>query len=112
MTDPSKFWQAAKTVSDMTSEPRPAATILLLRDEPAFEVLMVKRHHQIDFASGALYSPAARPILKMAMQVGRVRRSAGKGSTTSSASGSSLPFGERSRSPAFSWRVGRGEGRA
>ena len=38
----------------------PAATILLLRDEPTFEVLMVKRHHQIDFASGALVFPGGK----------------------------------------------------
>jgi 8-oxo-dGTP pyrophosphatase MutT (NUDIX family) len=35
---------------------RPAATILLVRDHPTLEVLMVKRHHQIDFASGAASS--------------------------------------------------------
>lgn len=39
---------------------RPAATILLVRDDPAFEVLMVKRHHQIDFASGALVFPGGK----------------------------------------------------
>ena len=39
---------------------RPAATILLLRDTPEFEVLMVKRHHQIDFASGALVFPGGK----------------------------------------------------
>ncbi|HEX6860067.1 MAG TPA: NUDIX hydrolase [Caulobacteraceae bacterium] len=39
---------------------RPAATILLLRDQPSFEVLMVKRHHQIDFASGALVFPGGK----------------------------------------------------
>jgi len=39
---------------------RSAATILLLRDQPAFEVLMVKRHHQIDFASGALVFPGGK----------------------------------------------------
>lgn len=39
---------------------RPAATILLLRDQPTFEVLMVKRHHQIDFASGALVFPGGK----------------------------------------------------
>lgn len=39
---------------------RPSATILLLRDEPQFEVLMVKRHHQIDFASGALVFPGGK----------------------------------------------------
>jgi 8-oxo-dGTP pyrophosphatase MutT (NUDIX family) len=42
------------------AEIRPAATILLLRDEPQFEVLMVKRHHQIDFASGALVFPGGK----------------------------------------------------
>jgi len=42
------------------AEIKPAATILLLRDEPAFEVLMVKRHHQIDFASGALVFPGGK----------------------------------------------------
>ena len=39
---------------------RPAATILLVRDEPHFQVLMVKRHHQIDFASGALVFPGGK----------------------------------------------------
>jgi 8-oxo-dGTP pyrophosphatase MutT (NUDIX family) len=38
----------------------PAATILLVCDEPVFEVLMVKRHHQIDFASGALVFPGGK----------------------------------------------------
>lgn len=41
--------------------PVPAATMLLLRDEPEFQVLMVKRHHQIDFASGALVFPGGKP---------------------------------------------------
>lgn len=44
----------------MTDEIRPAATVLLLRDQPAFEVLMVERHHQIDFASGALVFPGGK----------------------------------------------------
>lgn len=46
----------------MTDAPaiRPAATILLLRDRPSFEVLMVKRHHKIDFASGALVFPGGK----------------------------------------------------
>ena len=40
---------------------RPASTILLLRDGPAgFETFMVVRHHQIDFASGALVFPGGR----------------------------------------------------
>ena len=38
----------------------PAATILLVRDEPSFEVLMVRRHHQIDFAGGALVFPGGK----------------------------------------------------
>jgi 8-oxo-dGTP pyrophosphatase MutT (NUDIX family) len=42
------------------AEPKPAATILLLRDAPEFQVLMVKRHHQIDFASGALVFPGGK----------------------------------------------------
>jgi 8-oxo-dGTP pyrophosphatase MutT (NUDIX family) len=47
----------------MPAEPvpiRPAATIMLLRDAPEFQVLMVKRHHQIDFASGALVFPGGK----------------------------------------------------
>lgn len=47
----------------MTDQPvpiKPAATILLVRDAPTFEVLMVKRHHQIDFASGALVFPGGK----------------------------------------------------
>ncbi len=42
------------------AEVRPAATILLVRDDPGFEVLMVKRHHQVDFASGALVFPGGK----------------------------------------------------
>jgi len=39
----------------------PASTILLLRDgAPGLEVFMVKRHHQIDFASGALVFPGGK----------------------------------------------------
>lgn len=39
----------------------PAATILLVRDgESGVEVFMVKRHHQIDFASGALVFPGGK----------------------------------------------------
>jgi 8-oxo-dGTP pyrophosphatase MutT (NUDIX family) len=42
-------------------EPRLSATILLLRDAaPAPEVLMVKRHYQIDFAAGALVFPGGK----------------------------------------------------
>ena len=41
-------------------ELKPAATILLLRDAPEFQVLMVKRHQQIDFTSGALVFPGGK----------------------------------------------------
>ena len=41
--------------------PIPSATLLLLRDGPqGLEVFMVKRHHQIDFASGALVFPGGK----------------------------------------------------
>ena len=50
----------AMTDTPAPAVPRPAATILLVRDDPAFEVLMVKRHHQIDFASGALVFPGGK----------------------------------------------------
>jgi 8-oxo-dGTP pyrophosphatase MutT (NUDIX family) len=41
--------------------PVPSATILMLRDGPAgLEVFMVVRHHQIDFASGALVFPGGK----------------------------------------------------
>ncbi len=41
--------------------PRPAATVILLRDGPAgVEVFMVVRHRQIEFASGALVFPGGR----------------------------------------------------
>ncbi|MEL6860212.1 MAG: NUDIX hydrolase [Pseudomonadota bacterium] len=40
--------------------PRLSATILLLRDDPALQVLMVKRHYEIDFASGALVFPGGK----------------------------------------------------
>jgi 8-oxo-dGTP pyrophosphatase MutT (NUDIX family) len=44
----------------VTTEATPAATVLLLRDEPAFEVLMVERHENIRFAGGALVFPGGR----------------------------------------------------
>ncbi len=47
-------------MSDPFATPVPAATILLVRDQPEFEVLMVRRHHQIDFASGALVFPGGK----------------------------------------------------
>jgi len=41
--------------------PVPAATILMLRDgDQGLEIFMVVRHHQVDFASGALVFPGGR----------------------------------------------------
>jgi 8-oxo-dGTP pyrophosphatase MutT (NUDIX family) len=41
--------------------PVPAATILLVRDaSEGLEVFMVKRHHQVDFVSGALVFPGGK----------------------------------------------------
>ncbi|MBV26853.1 MAG: NUDIX hydrolase, partial [Gammaproteobacteria bacterium] len=48
-------------MSDTAAIPKPAATILLLRPGNAnLEVFMVVRHHQIDFASGALVFPGGK----------------------------------------------------
>ena len=45
----------------MTDELIPAATVLIVRDTPqGVEVFMVVRHHQIDFASGALVFPGGK----------------------------------------------------
>ncbi len=44
----------------MTDTPVPAATVLLLRDKPAFEVLMIARHEKSAFAGGALVFPGGR----------------------------------------------------
>ena len=43
------------------TNPVPAATIMMLREGPrGIEVFMVVRHHQIDFASGALVFPGGK----------------------------------------------------
>lgn len=47
-------------MSTTPSSPRLSATVLLIRDRGALEVLMVKRHYQIDFASGALVFPGGK----------------------------------------------------
>jgi len=47
-------------MSDTPAQTRLSATVLLLRDTADFEVLMVKRHYQIDFASGALVFPGGK----------------------------------------------------
>jgi 8-oxo-dGTP pyrophosphatase MutT (NUDIX family) len=48
-------------VSQAPPDPRLSATILLIRDaEELFEIFMVERHHQIDFAEGALVFPGGK----------------------------------------------------
>ena len=48
-------------MSETATTPKPAATILLLRQgNNNLEVFMVVRHHQIDFASGALVFPGGK----------------------------------------------------
>jgi 8-oxo-dGTP pyrophosphatase MutT (NUDIX family) len=43
------------------AEPKPSATILLVRDGArGLEVFMVQRHHQIDFATGAMVFPGGK----------------------------------------------------
>jgi 8-oxo-dGTP pyrophosphatase MutT (NUDIX family) len=49
--------QAGKSIAT----PRPAATVVILRDgDDGLEVFMVVRHHEIDFASGALVFPGGK----------------------------------------------------
>lgn len=49
------------TESKQTAVPVTAATILLVRDsDDGVEVLMVKRHHEIEFAAGALVFPGGK----------------------------------------------------
>lgn len=48
-------------MTDSRSNALPAATLLLLRNTPGgLEVFMVVRHHQIDFAAGALVFPGGK----------------------------------------------------
>ncbi len=47
-------------MTQAAAEPRLSATILLLRDQPNLQVLMVKRHYEIDFAAGALVFPGGK----------------------------------------------------
>ena len=61
--DPAPLCWKTERASSMTEPtvPRPASTIVLLRDGPSgLETFMVVRHHEIDFASGALVFPGGR----------------------------------------------------
>jgi hypothetical protein len=61
--------------SESSSEPQRAArasTILLVRDHPAFEVLMVKRHEKMAFAAGALVFPGERSIRRTTIPNGAI----------------------------------------
>ncbi len=51
----------SNTTENQPLTPIPAATIIIGRDCPdGFEVLMVVRHHEIDFAAGALVFPGGK----------------------------------------------------
>ncbi len=41
---------------------RPSATILMLRDDPDLQVLMVKRHQEVEFAAGAMVFPGGKTM--------------------------------------------------
>ena len=57
-------------MSDDAPPPKPAATILLLRDgKNGLEVFMVVRNHQIDFASGALVFLEAKLMNRISMRL-------------------------------------------
>lgn len=47
-------------MSNTPATPVPAATIVMLRERETLEMFMVVRHHQIDFASGALVFPGGK----------------------------------------------------
>lgn len=47
-------------MSNTSAHPKLSATVLLVRDRGELEVLMVARHYQIDFASGALVFPGGK----------------------------------------------------
>lgn len=48
------------TTTPEAPRPVPAATVVMLRQRQHLEVFMVVRHHQIDFASGALVFPGGK----------------------------------------------------
>ena len=52
----------SETAARRPAVPVPSGTIVLLRDDPreGLELFMVVRHHQIDFASGALVFPGGK----------------------------------------------------
>ncbi|MEZ5597611.1 MAG: NUDIX domain-containing protein [Pseudomonadales bacterium] len=47
-------------MSEQPKAPVPAATVVILRERQHLETFMVVRHHQIDFASGALVFPGGK----------------------------------------------------
>ena len=54
-------------MNDSENKLIPASTVLIIRNgKKGIEVFMVVRHHEIDFASGLLYSLVVRSI-KMIM---------------------------------------------
>src|SRR5205814_10635779 len=54
------FQNSGMSENPTPAQPIPAATILLVRDDPAFEVLMVKRSDQAKFIGGVLVFPGGK----------------------------------------------------
>ncbi len=49
-------------MNETTASLRPSATILMLRDDPDLQVLMVKRHQEVEFAAGAMVFPGGKTM--------------------------------------------------
>ena len=61
MTEPAPDRAGPQAIPQKPVPARPAATVVILRDGRAgIEVFMVVRHHEIDFASGALVFPGGK----------------------------------------------------
>ena len=47
----------------------PAATTIIAREADGLEVLMVKRHHEIDFMAGAMVFPGGKVSVDLAFSL-------------------------------------------
>jgi 8-oxo-dGTP pyrophosphatase MutT (NUDIX family) len=57
---PPGFAEKLDELVETPVEPKPAATVILLRDAPALEVLLLKRHRSSGFVPGAYVFPGGR----------------------------------------------------
>ncbi len=60
MTYQTRTMKGLPSVKTDIPEPILSATILMIREAPKLQVFMARRHHQIDFASGALVFPGGK----------------------------------------------------